>query len=204
VREPSAFLLDEPLSNLDTQLRAETREEIKALHQRTGHPFVLVTHDQADALSMADRVAVMIGGRIAQIDAPDVIFNRPGHRAVAAFIGEHPMNLLEPGAAAQALHPAGGDHVVGVRPEHFRLVADHGLSAIMRSAAYHGDATLLRLVTATGEPLLVVLRGAAALPAEGETVRLAADAAVIHLFDAGSGARVAAEPAHRAPVEAAP
>lgn len=76
-RDPSAFLLDEPLSNLDTQLRAETRDEIRALHARTGYPFLLVTHDQSDALSMADRVAVMIAGRIAQTGTPAEIFHRP-------------------------------------------------------------------------------------------------------------------------------
>ena len=98
VRDPSAFLLDEPLSNLDTQLRAETREEIKALHDRTGYPFLLVTHDQSDALSMADRIAVMIEGKIVQLGTPVEIFNRPATQEIATFIGQHRMNILPAGA----------------------------------------------------------------------------------------------------------
>ncbi|MEO0819157.1 MAG: ABC transporter ATP-binding protein [Pseudomonadota bacterium] len=190
VREPAAFLLDEPLSNLDTQLRADTREEIKALHRRTGHPFVLVTHDQADALSMADRVAVMIEGRIAQVAPPDVIFSRPANRGVAAFIGAHPMNLIGPGGLAAALHPAGRDHVVGIRPEQLALTGDGPAEAVMRSTAYQGDRTILRLVGGAEEALQVVLPLGSPAPAEGETLRLAADPGALHLFDAASGARI--------------
>lgn len=192
VRDPSVFLLDEPLSNLDTQLRGETRDEIKALHVKTGRPFVLVTHDQADALAMADRVAVMIKGRIAQCDAPERIFRAPKHRAVAAFIGAHPMNLLEPGAASSALHPAGVEHVVGVRPEHLAICSDGPLPATVRSAAFQGEESILRVEVGAGEgeTLRVVLRGVETCPGQGEAIRLGARRSSVHLFDAESGDRI--------------
>lgn len=189
VRQPSAFLLDEPLSNLDTQLRADTRDEIRALHARTGHPFVLVTHDQSDALAMADRVAVMIAGRIAQFDAPERIFHEPRHRDVAAFIGTHRMNLLEPGATAQALHPAGATHVAGVRPEHLELRQDGPLEAVVRSTAFQGDEAMLRLGVGASEDLRVVLRGGSKPPDVGTSVRVGAPMGTVHLFDAQTGVR---------------
>ena len=190
VRDPVAFLLDEPMSNLDTALRAETRAEIRALHARTGHAFLIVTHDQADALSMADRVAVMIAGRIAQTDTPHEIYRRPASRAVAAFIGAHRMNLLAPGAAAQALHPAGASHEIGVRPEHLALDAGGPLGARMTAVAFHGDETVLSLVAQCGTPLTAALRGAPPLPPPGGAMRLAAAPGSLHAFDAATGVRV--------------
>ena len=193
VREPSVFLLDEPLSNLDTQLRADTREEIRALHTRTGHPFVLVTHDQSDAMAMADRVAVMIAGHIAQLDTPERIFRRPSHRDVAAFIGTHRMNVIEPGPAAKALHPAGATHVVGVRPEHLELLPDGALEATVRSCAFQGDEHLLRLVMQDAKDLLMILRGDTAPPSAGTTVRLGVAPHAVHLFDSKTGERYEAD-----------
>lgn len=189
VREPSAFLLDEPLSNLDTALRASTREEISALHAKTGHAFLLVTHDQADALSMADRVAVMIDGRIAQLARPKDIYNRPASRAVAEFIGAHRMNILSPGPDAQALHGAGAQAAIGVRPEHLALDETGPLSARLENALFQGDETLVRLRLETGEAMLAVLRGAVDLPAPGAELRLSADPALLHGFDVATGAR---------------
>jgi len=184
VRDPSVFLLDEPLSNLDTQLRADTREEIRSLHARTGHPFLLVTHDQADALSMAQRVAVMIAGEIVQEAPPAEIYHRPATRAVAEFIGQHRMTVLEPGPAAQALHPGGLTHAVGVRPEHLWRDPKGPLAAILRSAAFHGEETVLKLTTADGQSLTAVLRGLQPLPAPGETLRLRPEPGSVHVFDA--------------------
>jgi len=183
VREPSAFLLDEPLSNLDTQLRADTRDEIKALHRRTGYPFLLVTHDQSDALSMADRVAVMIDGRIVQQDTPEAIFRAPETREVAEFIGHHRMNVL-PRGPAEVLHPAGSLLDLGVRPEDLCLAPDGPLEAIVVSRSFQGEETILRLRDRVGNDLRAVLRGAAPLPADGETVRLAATPGALHGFDA--------------------
>ncbi len=183
VRDPSAFLLDEPLSNLDTQLRADTRDEIRALHRRTGYPFVLVTHDQSDALSMADRVAVMIAGSIAQIGPPQEIYRRPATRQVAEFIGHHQMNLLPPGAGA-ALHPAGTDLTLGVRPEDLRLDDKGALPATVESLAFQGEETILKLQDARGHPLRAVLRGQIDLPAPGQNVSLSALPGALHGFDA--------------------
>lgn len=184
VRDPSVFLLDEPLSNLDTQLRADTREEIRVLHARTGHPFLLVTHDQADALSMADRVAVMVDGAILQEAPPSEIYRRPATRAVAEFIGQHKMCLFEPGSSAQSLHPLGARSTVGVRPEHLLLDPRGPLSARLVSAAFHGEETVLRLSGPDGQPLTAVLRGTQPLPLPGETLRLRAAPGAVHLFDA--------------------
>jgi len=183
VREPCAFLLDEPLSNLDTQLRADTRDEIRALHRRAGYPFLLVTHDQSDALSMADRVAVMIAGRIVQLDTPEHIFRAPATRAVAEFIGHHRMNIFPRGQAA-SLHPAGAQLDLGVRPEELQMAPDGPLEAVVDSRAFHGEETILRLRDDRGNPLRVVLRGVADAPEPGVAVRLAAAPGALHGFDA--------------------
>ncbi|TCP58426.1 carbohydrate ABC transporter ATP-binding protein (CUT1 family) [Rhodovulum bhavnagarense] len=183
VREPSAFLLDEPLSNLDTQLRADTRDEIRALHRRTGYPFLLVTHDQSDALSMADRIAVMIAGEIVQVGSPKEIFHRPQSIAVAEFIGHHRINLLPPGPAGR-LHPAGTRLWIGIRPEDLRLSPEGALAATVESRAFHGEETILKLRDDAGTALRIVLRGGETLPNPGDTVRLAANPAALHGFGA--------------------
>jgi multiple sugar transport system ATP-binding protein len=182
VREPSAFLLDEPLSNLDTQLRADTRDEIRELHKSTGYPFLLVTHDQSDALSMADRVAVMIAGRIAQIGSPTEIFRFPASIAVATFIGQQKMNILPHGPAA-ALHPCGATLDLGVRPEDLSLDDEGTLEATVESLAFHGEETVLRLRDCRGTPFLLAMRGEAELPAPGDSVRLSAPLSSLHAFD---------------------
>jgi multiple sugar transport system ATP-binding protein len=190
VRNPSAFLLDEPLSNLDTALRHSTREEIRDLHRRTGHAFLLVTHDQADALSMADRIAVMIDGRIAQCAPATDIYHRPASREVARFIGAHRMNILAPGTEAAALHPRGAHDAIGIRPEALAADPSGALAATLISAAFHGEETLLQLRTAAGAELIAVTDGAVPLPPPGTSMRFAAPAARLHAFDAGTGLRV--------------
>ncbi len=188
VRAPSAFLLDEPLSSLDTQLRADTRDEIRALHRRTGYPFLLVTHDQSDALSMADRIAVMIAGEIVQVGTPKEVFHRPASIAVAEFIGHYRINLLPPGAAAR-LHSAGARLWIGIRPEELRLSPAGTLVATIESCTFHGEETILRLRDEDGTALRVVLRNAGGLPNPGESVRLAATPTALHGFGA-DGRRV--------------
>jgi multiple sugar transport system ATP-binding protein len=188
VRQPTAFLLDEPLSNLDTQLRADTREEIRALHKRSGYPFLLVTHDQSDALSMAEKVAVMISGRIAQIGPPAEIFHRPQSREVAKFIGHHQINILPQGVAV-ALHPAGRALDIAVRPEDLRLCETGALEGVVESLNFHGEETILRLRGPADHVLRAVIRGRTDLPGLGETVRLTAEAGVLHGFDAGGARR---------------
>ena len=181
VRAPAAFLLDEPLSNLDVQLRADTRDEIRALHRRTGYPFLVVTHDQADALAMADRVAVMMEGRIAQIGTPHAIYSAPATRAVAQFVGHRRMNILPRGLAG-ALHGAGARLDLGVRPEHLRLAPAGGLEAQVESVSFQGDDTVLRLRAAGGTVVDMILRSPAAVPQAGARVHLTAPAEALHGF----------------------
>ncbi len=119
VREPKAFLLDEPLSNLDAELRTHTRAEIKALQRRLTTTTVYVTHDQVEAMTMGDRVAVLRGGRVEQVAAPMTLYDRPANGFVARFLGSPPMNLVAPGALGLRGNGAG---VAGVRPERITLV----------------------------------------------------------------------------------
>jgi len=181
VRDPSAFLLDEPLSNLDTQLRAETREEICAIHKRTGYPFLLVTHDQSDALSMADRIAVMIDGKIVQIGSPAEIFNKPATQEVATFIGHHRMNIV-PAGLAEKLHVSGASFALGIRPEDLKIVKRGGLKATVESVTFHGEETILKLRAPSELPLRSVLRNRAEAPHVGAEIRLGASADSLHAF----------------------
>jgi len=181
VRAPSAFLLDEPLSNLDTQLRAETRDEIKALHRRTGYPFLLVTHDQSDALSMADRIAVMIAGRIVQLGTPQEIFNKPETQEIATFIGQHRMNIL-PAGAGRDLHPFGAGLTLGVRPEDLFL-SDKGLKAVVDGVTFHGEETILSLRGPSGLSLKSVIRGQKDVPDVGADVYVNSHETSLHGFD---------------------
>ncbi len=142
VRRPKVFLFDEPLSNLDAQLRAEMRVEIKKLHQRFGTTIVYVTHDQIEAMTLADRIAIMKDGHLQQYGTPDEVYNRPANRFVASFIGAPPMNMTPASVSADAqvirlpsgmdVTPrganlaacAGRDIVIGLRPEHVALGHD--------------------------------------------------------------------------------
>ncbi|MCX7380688.1 MAG: ABC transporter ATP-binding protein [Alphaproteobacteria bacterium] len=139
VRHPSAFLMDEPLSNLDAALRVHMRSEIVDLHRRAGVVTLYVTHDQEEALGMADRVAVMLGGRILQVASPDTIYRDPAHIEVASFIGSPRINLLPAviaadGQARVAGHamaghiaaPTGDEVRLGIRPEHLSLSPQPG------------------------------------------------------------------------------
>ena len=196
VRAPAAFLLDEPLSNLDTQLRARTREEIKALHRRTGHAFLLVTHDQADALSMADEVAVMIAGEIAQLAPPAELYERPRTPDVAAFVGGHGMNLFSPGKAAHALHAGTGELIVGVRPDDLEIDRTGTLRAHVTDIAFQGSETLVSLRGPADERITAIVENGGDLPALGADVGLTAWPDRLHLFDARTRQRI--EPSRRA------
>ena len=114
VREPAVFLFDEPLSNLDAKMRVEMRAEIVRLHHRLGATMIYVTHDQVEAMTMGERIAVMSGGKIQQAAAPLEVYNHPANRFVASFIGTPPMNLLPPGILDLG-------RTVGVRPEHVKV-----------------------------------------------------------------------------------
>jgi ABC-type sugar transport system ATPase subunit len=184
VREPDAFLLDEPLSNLDAELRARTRSELKALHQRVGGTMLYVTHDQFEALTLGDRVAVLREGQVQQVATPDVLWNEPANAFVARFVGFPGMNLLASGAALGVVAPEGAQ--VGVRPEHIRLGTD-GARAEVALVEPAGAETLVHLLV-NGER--VVARVPSDLrPALGDAVRVAVDPSRVHLFDAATGRR---------------
>jgi sn-glycerol 3-phosphate transport system ATP-binding protein len=180
IREPVAFLLDEPLSNLDAKLRTELRAELKRLHARLGTTMVYVTHDQIEAMTLGDRIAVMNRGRLQQVGTPDEIYRRPCNLFVARFVGSPAMNLL-PGP----LVGRGPDVTAGVRPE------------AMHRAGEVRDGIPLELVTEVVEPLGsdVYVHGqigdqaaVARLPGNvqvspGDRLSLAIDPADLHLFD---------------------
>jgi multiple sugar transport system ATP-binding protein len=210
VRDPKVFLFDEPLSNLDAKLRVQMRAEIKALHQRLKTTTVYVTHDQIEAMTMADRIVVMHDGAIEQIGTPLELYDRPENLFVAQFIGSPAMNVVQgtlrrtngsahvetPDGICWPLGaPAGGDGqpvTYGVRPDHLELV----------SAAEGGVPGEIIVVEPTGsETELVVKIGAAQVIVEtrgratvrpGDKVTFAVDPANVHLFDQKSGQRLPA------------
>jgi ABC-type sugar transport system ATPase subunit len=199
VRKARLFLLDEPLSNLDAKLRLETRVELKKLQRSLGVTAVYVTHDQEEAMTLADRMAIFMEGEIQQIGRPADIFARPNSIDVAGFIGSPPMNLI----AARYLggYVAIGDHrlrttatmqgerdvVVGIRPSAVRI-APEGIPARVEIIEDLGDAAVLDLVAA-GHPIRARL-GAGPIPEEGETIFITARPEDIHLFDAASRRRL--------------
>jgi ABC-type sugar transport system ATPase subunit len=204
VREPAAFLFDEPLSNLDAKLRATARVEIAKLQKGLGITTLYVTHDQVEAMTMADRVVLMDGGRIRQAGAPLDLYHRPRDLFVATFLGAPPMNLL-PGAVAvedgaPVLRAAGlalrlaaevapGPVTLGVRPEALEPGSGAGgltLEGPVAHVEQLGAETLVEL--AGGErPVIARLRGTQAV-APGARVRLSAPLAALHLFDAAGDA----------------
>ena len=201
VRDPQVFLFDEPLSNLDAKLRVQMRTEIKELHQRLKTTTVYVTHDQIEAMTMADKIVVMQGGRIEQVGAPLDLYDRPANVFVAAFIGSPSMNLIEGRVSGGMVEvsgarlplPAGisadeGREVIyGIRPEHLHQ-ADQGLTGTVSVIEPTGSEThvVLRLA---GRDLTAVFRNRVAF-VPGDTITLAPDAAASHLFDKATGQRI--------------
>jgi ABC-type sugar transport system ATPase subunit len=198
VRKPRLFLLDEPLSNLDAKLRLETRVELRKLQRGLGVTAVYVTHDQEEAMTIADRMAVFMEGRIVQVGTPGEVFARPATVAVAGFIGSPPMNLLAgelrggrlsiAGVALDAARRDGPDGpvTVGVRPTGVRL-APQGLPARVELVEDLGDSAIVDLV-ADGALVKMRTEGRPAV-SEGEQVGIAFDAAALHVFDPASGLR---------------
>jgi multiple sugar transport system ATP-binding protein len=200
VRDPQVFLFDEPLSNLDAKLRVQMRAEIKELHQRLKTTTVFVTHDQIEAMTMADKIVVMNSGRIEQMGAPLDVYDRPANLFVAAFIGSPAMNLIpgttrDGGVEAQGrLLPLAGSGaepgtpvVYGIRPEHLELAAE-GLPAIVRVVEPTGAETLTYLRLGEQE-VAAVFRDRHDL-APGQQVWLRPRAEKAHLFDPESGRRL--------------
>jgi sn-glycerol 3-phosphate transport system ATP-binding protein len=201
IAENRICLMDEPLSNLDAQLRHGMRVEIRALQQRLGITVVYVTHDQVEAMSMADRVVLIREGRIEQEGSPEELYGRPATMFAARFIGTPGMNLLHladgrEGAVVRGsqdtLFPGGGHGLVlGVRPEHVWLAESGGVAGTVTSSEYHGADTILT-VQVGDESLLMRAPGQLA-QAAGTPVRLAWKPESLHLFDEATGMRAAEE-----------
>jgi len=192
VAETPVCLMDEPLSNLDAQLRGEMRREIRALQRKLGITMVYVTHDQVEAMTMADQVVLMKDGRIEQDGAPAELYERPATVFAARFIGTPPMNVLPLaalGAAGADLSTApSGAGSLGIRPEHLRLAEAGGIAARVEGSEYLGADTLLQLDLA-GAPALARLPGRHE-PARGAALRVTWDDAHRHWFDTASGQRL--------------
>jgi multiple sugar transport system ATP-binding protein len=204
VRDPQVFLFDEPLSNLDAKLRVQMRTEIKALHQRLRTTSVYVTHDQVEAMTMADRIVVMHDGRVEQIGSPLDLYDRPANLFVAGFIGSPAMNFI-PGVlrrdgdaawvetADGTRLPLGGaaagrdgDEVIyGVRPEHLAVIDSGGVPAQVNLVEPTGADTFVYADMAGTQICAVFTERHAFEP--GEAIRLQPQLAVVHLFDAASG-----------------
>ncbi|SHE51153.1 putative spermidine/putrescine transport system ATP-binding protein [Kaistia soli DSM 19436] len=178
VNKPKVLLLDEPLGALDLKLRENMQEELKSLQKRLGITFVFVTHDQGEALSMADRVAVFSEGRIRQVGTPEDIYQRPNTPFVADFVGSS--NVLPP-ALVERL--AGVRRYASLRPEAIRLGGEARLSGIIVARSYLGPVTRLA-IDAAGLRLHAVVPSGADLPGEGDTVGLGFDSAALHLMGA--------------------
>ncbi len=185
VRNPKVFLFDEPLSNLDAALRTKMRVELATLHRRLGATMVYVTHDQVEAMTLADKIVVFNQGRIEQVGRPLDLYHEPATLFVAGFIGSPQMNFLG-GAFAQGL----GAHTVGLRPEHLRLQGDGPLVGTLRHAEQLGNETFAYVqIPALGD---VTVRMEGSTPcAPGGEVRLGYEAKYLYRFDA-QGLRIRA------------
>jgi multiple sugar transport system ATP-binding protein len=211
VREPSAFLMDEPLSNLDALLRVQMRAEIASLQARLGTTTVYVTHDQVEAMTMGTRVAVLRDGRLQQCATPEELYERPANVFVAGFMGSPPMNLLtlplnggraidlggasvEPPEAVRAAAAQGGlsEVVVGIRPEHIHIGADGGIAARAQRLEHLGaDSHVTCAVLAGGREQQHVVRTSGERAPRGEEhVALAVAAGAYHWFSPASGERL--------------
>jgi len=194
--QPSVFLFDEPLSNLDARLRLEARTFLKRLQHELNVTTVFVTHDQAEALAMADTIAVMESGRIRQLGSPSEVFHRPANVFVANFIGSTPMNLVPGSAFGRALVPDGDEVLVGFRPEYTRLDG---------AGRYVLDGTVT-IVENLGATMLVSVQcgdhSVQALVADGEEppvdapVRISPDDRRVLHYGAGDGELMGSSPVH--------
>lgn len=210
VRDPAVFLFDEPLSNLDAKLRVQMRAEIKALHQSASTTSIYVTHDQIEAMTLADRIVVLNAGKVEQIGTPLELYETPANRFVAGFIGSPPMNMLKAKIGqgqdgklaahigtlgALATFPEGyaaapGSEVeLGVRPEHLILSDDEASIPLIVNQVEPTGALTFVMLDCAGQEIIVSVNGMLKL-SPGETVRVRADEAHLHLFSPEDGARI--------------
>jgi ABC-type sugar transport system ATPase subunit len=215
VREPDVFLFDEPLSNLDAALRVSTRVEIAKLHRTLGATMIYVTHDQVEAMTLADRIVVMNQGRVAQEGKPLDLYYKPANLFVAGFIGSPAMNFFEarvdasePGwialsgagfspfraAVSNYVGAAGAKVSVGVRPEHLTAgpISGFRIEGAVELVERLGETSYAHVRTAGENPLIAEIRGRDA-PNAGDAIVLAAEARDVHLFDAEGNRIVGAD-----------
>jgi multiple sugar transport system ATP-binding protein len=195
VREPKLFLFDEPLSNLDAELRVSMRAEIRDLHARLQATMVYVTHDQVEAMTMADKIVVLRAGKVEQVGAPLDLYNHPVNTFVAGFIGSPRMNFLPAELIARAEHPEGaptppaGAHTIGLRPEH-TVIADNGpIRMHVAQVEQLGSTSLLHGTVGEDTPFEMVCNGQTAIRS-GDTVGIGMPVEHLHWFDA-QGLRLA-------------
>ncbi|PJI84636.1 carbohydrate ABC transporter ATP-binding protein (CUT1 family) [Yoonia maricola] len=207
VRNPEVFLFDEPLSNLDAKLRTVMRKEVKRLHQRLKTTSIYVTHDQTEAMTMADRIVVMNAGRIEQAGTPLQLYNRPENLFVAGFIGAPQMNMLQGrvtttegqtvlahadvtlGLPDDVALDEGQEVVLGIRPEHLSLDPQGVLRAVVEVVEPMGIETHVTCMLGHTELRLIAAPDTDAAP--GQHIRLAYDTSAVHIFDQATGNRVA-------------
>ncbi|MDX5628209.1 MULTISPECIES: sn-glycerol-3-phosphate ABC transporter ATP-binding protein UgpC [unclassified Brenneria] len=205
VRNPQVFLFDEPLSNLDAKLRVTMRAEIKSLHRKLKTTTIYVTHDQVEAMTMADRIVVMHDGVVEQIGTPLELYDRPDNLFVAGFIGSPSMNFIagsiqirntpiftaeggfEIALPDSASLQDGQSVVLGIRPEHFQLAED-GMAVEVAAVEPTGSETLI--MARCGEQEITCVFRQRFLPTPGETLRIQANQDFLHLFDLKSGRRL--------------
>jgi sn-glycerol 3-phosphate transport system ATP-binding protein len=192
VAETRVCLMDEPLSNLDAQLRVEMRREIRALQRRLGMTMLYVTHDQVEAMTMADQVVLMRNGHIEQDAAPTALYEKPATMFAARFVGTPPMNVIPAALVPESLAAAPAGHAretlaIGVRPEVARLGA-HGMAAIVAAVEYLGADTLID--TRVSDQSFIVRLPGRAMAAIGDNVRIAWEPAAVHWFDLSSQRRI--------------
>jgi multiple sugar transport system ATP-binding protein len=205
VRDPQVFLFDEPLSNLDAKLRVQMRGEIKALHQRIGTTTIYVTHDQVEAMTMADKIVVLHDGRIEQIGAPLELYDRPANLFVAGFIGSPAMNFIHGHVEEGVFRTTKGltlplphmvdpamlgarELVYGIRPEHIRVAASEGMEGQVQLVEATGSEVYVKL-SCQGEEMACLFRERLDVRF-GDTLGISIDPTNIHLFDIKTGKRI--------------
>ena len=186
VRQPQVFLFDEPLSNLDAKLRAQTRLEIQKLHRELGITSLFVTHDQVEAMTLAQRMIVMNAGRMDQFGTPEEVYSRPASTFVASFIGSPPMNLLK--NASNEQHGGKAGSILGIRPEHLDVTPTGWLLKV--EAIETLGAERLVYCSMNGEQIIVRIDEQHTPPAIGSTFHVTPRPDRLHWFDSSSGKRL--------------
>ena len=187
VRQPQVFLFDEPLSNLDAKLRVQTRLEIQKLHRELGITSLFVTHDQVEAMTLAQRMMVMNAGRMEQFGTPEEVYNRPATTFVASFMGSPPMNLLQHAPNADFGGPPGA--TLGIRPEHLQ-VSEGGWPVQVETVEMLGAERLLYCRLGTEPLILRTDESLSSAPAIGATLHVRPRADRLHWFDTATGMRL--------------